>query len=233
MKKGVGTVLAYSWHIGERKMNVFKRLGNIISSNVNSVLDKMEDPEKMIDLSISELKDTIAHIRSTISEKKAELERMNALLASRKEGEERWASRAKLAAGKGEDGMAREAIAERQKLEKEIKSLSESIEGMKAVIASLEASLEEAKAKLSEMKESSALLKARARQAKERIKVSKVSTGENSDWSRRLEEMKARIDRLETEADITWEEPCKAKSFRDLEEEEAIEKELQALKEAK
>ena len=55
-------------------MNVFKRMGDIISSNVNSALDKMEDPKKMINLMITEMEDTEREIKVSIAEKSAELD---------------------------------------------------------------------------------------------------------------------------------------------------------------
>ena len=94
-------------------MNVFKRMGDIISSNVNSLLDKMEDPEKMIDLSITKLEDAICEMKATIAEKSAERKRLESIVAERRAARDRWQERAKLAAEKNEDQMAKEALEER------------------------------------------------------------------------------------------------------------------------
>ena len=70
-------------------MNVFKRLSDIIEANVNSALDRMEDPEKMIDLSIRELEDAIVKMRANLREKKAETANNDDLIRELKSGIER------------------------------------------------------------------------------------------------------------------------------------------------
>ena len=96
-------------------MNVFKRMGDIISSNVNSMLDKMEDPKKMINLMITEMEDTEREIRMSIAEKTAEGESIRRNLESVNAATARWAERAALAVDNGNDDLAREAIIEKKK----------------------------------------------------------------------------------------------------------------------
>ena len=109
------------------KMNTFRRISDIVSSNVNSVLDRMEDPEKMIDLSIRELEDAILRLKSDLRLKKNETEVNNNIIISMKDSIARWDERALLAAEKGEDEMAREALREKRALKERLKSAEESI----------------------------------------------------------------------------------------------------------
>ncbi len=215
-------------------MNFFKRVSDIISSNVNSVLDKMEDPEKMIDLSITELEDAIADMNATLAERKVQLDSLTSLIKSEKESLSRWSERARLAAGKGEDDMAREAIGEKQKLEAKIKKDEESLHSITSLLETLKASKEEAAAKLTDMKAKSLELKTRARVAKDKMKVNeKVHNTEDAAWARRIEEMKAKIAKWEAMADLTSSPSVKTDSkpsFEEMERNDAIEKELQELK---
>ncbi|MBQ2259387.1 MAG: PspA/IM30 family protein, partial [Spirochaetales bacterium] len=133
-------------------MNVFKRMGDIISSNVNSLLDKMEDPEKMIDLSITKLEDAICEMKATIAEKSAERKRLESIVAERRAARDRWQERAKLAAEKNEDQMAKEALEERLRLDLLLKTDEESLSTLTSLLISLRESKEEAEEKLLAMR---------------------------------------------------------------------------------
>ena len=76
-------------------MNVFKRLSDIVSSNINSALDKMEDPKKMISLMIDEMEETAIGVRSSIAEKTAAQTTLEREIKSKEEAITRWALRAK------------------------------------------------------------------------------------------------------------------------------------------
>lgn len=215
-------------------MNVFRRMGEIISSNVNSALDKMEDPEKMIDLAITKLEDAIEEMKATIAEKSAEEKRISALLSDRKEARDRWQERAKLASDKGEDEMAKEAIEERLRLDEIIRRDEESISALSSLLSSLRESKTEAEEKLASMRVKSAELKLRARSAKEKIKVNRIKAkDENDAFERRIAEIKAKIDRWECQADESYVPPKKEEhrmSFEEMERNAQIEQELEKLK---
>ncbi len=214
-------------------MRFFKRVSDIISSNVNSVLDKMEDPEKMIDLSITELEEAIAEMNATLAEIKVQLSSLKDLVKNEKEAITRWSERARLAVEKGEDEMAREAIGEKQRIEQKLKRDEESVISIESRIKALESNRDDATSKLTEMKARSLELKTRAKVAKEKIKVNeKVHKSEDAAWARRIEEMKAKIAKWEAMADLTSapEDQDTKMSFEEMERSEAIEKELEALK---
>lgn len=215
-------------------MNVFKRIGDIISSNVNSALDRMEDPEKMIDLSIRELEDAIAEMRSTLAEKRVELVKCGNMVKDLKESVARWEERSRMALEKGLEDMAREAIKEKLSAKERLARAEEAESTLKEMIVSVEESLGKANDKLASLKETSLGLKARAKLAKARLKVEKqAKTDESAAYARRLEEMKAKIERWEAMADIHHESVGKEAarpSFSDLEKDAEVEKELEELK---
>lgn len=217
-------------------MNVFKRLSDIIEANVNSALDRMEDPEKMIDLSIRELEDAIVKMRANLREKKAETANNDDLIRELKSGIERWTERARLAAEKGEDDMAREALLEKRGLKEKLSLAEETKETLSHLLLVTEENIRDAEEKLSEMKMTSATLKARARLAKDRMEVNKAAKEkENSSYARRIEELKLKIEKWESIANILHADMKREErpSFEDLEKENEIEKELEALKKEK
>ena len=215
-------------------MNVFKRMGDIISSNLNSALDKFEDPEKMIDLSISRLEESIAKMKVTIAEKSAEVKRLSALVDERKTMRDRWQERAKLASERNEDALAREAIEEKLRLDAIIKADENSLASIVAVLASLNESKEKAEETLASMRVKSTELKLRAKSAKEKINVNKTtSNDENAKFEKRIAEIKAKIEKWETLADecsVPLKKEENKKTFEDMEREAAIEEELKKLK---
>ena len=214
-------------------MNTFKRLGDIISSNINSLLDRAENPEKMVDFSIRKLEDSRNEIKATIASKKAQKDNLQRKVIEERENMARWAERAHLAVQKGRDDMAREAIAARQEQEKRIKTDEESLKSFDSAINSLETTLLKTDEKLKEMKTKSSELKARARCASERIKAHReIEKSSDSEWLRKIEELNYRIEKLECEADISSPSPEKETTFEEMERDEAIEEELRRIKNA-
>ena len=90
-------------------MQFFKRVRDIVSSNVNSALDKFEDPQKMIALMVTNLEELQTKTRSSIAGKKAELISLKHRAKEAEETVGRWAERAKLAVTNGKEDLAREA----------------------------------------------------------------------------------------------------------------------------
>ena len=227
-------------------MGVFSRFLDIVNSNINSLLDQAEDPEKMIKLMINEMEDTIIEIKTscasaigsktTIDRKVKELE---ALVA-------RWQSRAELAIANGKDALAKEALLEKKKLSETLAQLKEeaqkyeaSIEKYKADLAQLEEKMASAKEKYKKMREES-----QKAQSSQNTKTSynysanysatNKTSDKTEDPMERFNRMEERIDRMkarkEQEKEQTKEAEDLEQKFKDLEELDAIQKELDELK---
>ncbi len=196
-------------------MNVFSRFIDIINANINAMLDKAEDPEKMLRLMIQEMEDTLIELKSSCASDMARITSLEREQKNSAESERRWADRARMAVERGKDDMAREALAEKREAAKEAERLSsliteldESVKRSKEEIARLDDKLDESKERLRLMMENS------ERERSERM------SGERArrERERRFEEMERKIDRHER------------KSSHDGFDDEEIEKELEALK---
>ena len=218
-------------------MGVFSRLGDIINSNINAMLDKAEDPEKMIRLMIQEMEDTLIDLRSSCAAKmatRAEMERDRDTLAA-KAG--RWAERAVLAVERKRDDLAKEALLEKKQCtgqleyaEKDLAHYDKLIGECKANIARLEQKLEEVTLK------HKMLIQRGIHAAESKRARSAVSQAGGARAMMRFSELESRIERMEADADMA--EPGSAGSpgselereFDKLESDDAVEEELAALK---
>ena len=143
-------------------MNVFSRFIDIINANINAMLDKAEDPEKMLRLMIQEMEDTLIELKSSCASDMARITSLERELKNSAESERRWADRARMAVERGKDDMAREALAEKREAAKEagrlsslITELDESVKRSKEEIARLDDKLDESKERLRLMMENS------------------------------------------------------------------------------
>ncbi len=213
-------------------MNAFKRLGDIISANINSALEKAENPEKMIDLSIRKLEDTRTELRKTIAEKSAERNSYERKSQDEREAAMRWEKRARLAISRGKDEMAKEAVEAELDMKRAAESDKETAASLSSVISSLSETLSKVESKMEEMKAKSAELKARAKGARERIRANEtMEKASGAKWSARFEELSTRIEKWEREAELSGNTIKTEPDFESLERDEEIEKEITRIKE--
>ena len=96
-------------------MGIFTRFRDIVSANINAMLDKAEDPEKLIKLMIREMEDTLVEIKASCAGVMANGKKVQRQLDEAQSREEYWGQRAELAVNKGRDDLAREALMEKQR----------------------------------------------------------------------------------------------------------------------
>lgn len=207
-------------------MSVFSRFMDIVNSNINALLDKAEDPEKMIRLMIGEMEDTLIELKTSCSEKIASKTGQKRKIAEAEAQIERWQKRATLAIQKGRDDLAREALIEKRKclekiedLKKDSKVFDDAINQMKEEITQLEEKLDSVREKYQ-----SIVKKRRVMQEQETIY--KNDSSSDSTMYDKLDEELEKLKKQNAKDDL------EAK-FRDLEEEDSISEELKNLKDKK
>ena len=213
-------------------MSVFKRIKDIVNSNINSLLDKTEDPEKMLKLMISEMDEAILNLKAGTAAKMANLKSVEKRVDEAEKAVSRWQERAELAVVKGSDEMAKEAIKER----KETEEILDSVRKDKAI---LEKEVEEGKKELETLYSKIEDAKERLKtipSKKEVVKIKEEKTKPALRPNTRFEELENRIDRIEAYRELSEKkvEPKKEeKTAAEMLEELEIENEIAKIKEAK
>jgi phage shock protein A len=133
-------------------MSIFSRFTDIINANINSLLEKAEDPEKIIRLMIQEMEDTLVEIRSAAAKCIADRKEQRRYAEFLEREQQGWAKRAELAVRQNREDLARAALAEKQALADEAeqighetKMLDEQLEKFNSEIAQLQSKLKDAK----------------------------------------------------------------------------------------
>ena len=215
-------------------MGIFSRIGDILSSNINSMLDKAEDPEKIARLMIQEMEDTLVEVRTaaarSIADKKALYRELETLQADTAE----WERKAELAVTKGRDDLARGALVEKQHLVRQREAMEKEMAQVEEAISKANSDMQKLQAKLDEAKARHKALMMRKDAAVSRIRMrEQEADGRVDDALARYARVERRVDQLEAEAesyDLGARKPSLERELADLEASDHIEDELSALK---
>jgi phage shock protein A len=214
-------------------MGIFSRLADIVNSNINAILDRAEDPEKIIRLIIQEMEDTLVEVRSAAVRTIAERKEMERRVAALQREQEEWQRRAELAVTKGREDLAKGALTAKARVaqalaaeETQLARLAEALEKQNEDNGKLQTKLADAKAREKAMvarhKTASARLKVRTKLYDERI----------ADAFARFEQVERTLDEMEgrVEALDLGRKKGLADELAGLEAESNVEEELAALK---
>jgi len=214
-------------------MSVFSRITDIVNSNINSILDKAEDPEKMVRLIIQEMEEALVEVRSTsaraIADRK-EVQRRQGWLAN-EAGE--WERKAEIAIDKGRDDLARGALLERNKareaaelLDRDLEILDDTLGKLGSDVVALQAKIKDAKAR-----QNAIILRGKAGQA--RLGARRQLSDHNIDDAlQRFENYERKMDDLEGQIEsYDLGRKSLADEIAELESADRIDEELEQLKE--
>ena len=213
-------------------MGVFSRFTDIINSNINSILDKAEDPEKMVRLIIQEMEDTLVEVRSSSARTLADKKDLTRQVTRMSNDAQTWQQKAELALSKGREDLARAALIEKSKCEDAATSLTEELASFDDHIAKLQDEIAQLQEKLADAKARQKAIVMRGKTASSRLKVkSKLDSGKVEDALSRFDRYERKIDDLEAQVDsYDLGKKSLADEIADLETDDNIDSELEALK---
>src|SRR6185312_2625181 len=179
-------------------MGIFSRLTDIVNSNINAMLDKAEDPPKMIRLIIQEMEDTLVEVRSDAARLIADRKEIRRRLQRLADAQVEWQKRAELAVQKNREDLARAALVERAKLAELVKTLERDDETLKERMTHLDDDIGRLQVKLAEAKTKQAGLMARAQTANARLSIREhIYDGRVDNAMARFDTMEKKLDEME------------------------------------
>ncbi len=214
-------------------MGIFTRFRDIISSNINAMLDKAEDPEKLIKLMIQEMEDTLVEIKASCAGTMAGRARVTRALEEAKRRADDWETKAQLAIEKGREDLAREALLEKRALREQVDSLERETDQLAAIVDQYQKDIQQLEEKLETTRNKHRVLVQRHIHAQRRAKAqTNIRQVDTSDAFIRFDQFENRIERMEADADLINppRRPPLEDEFKRLQTDEAVEGELAALK---
>ena len=214
-------------------MSIFSRLTDIIQSNINALLDRAEEPEKLIRLIIQEMEDTLVEVRSStvkiIAEKKEIERRIGELTRTRDE----WERKAEIALTRDREDLAKDALLLRSKAAEEADALTHQLSQVEEALSKANEDIARLQAKLTDAKTREQALVARTKTAANRVKVrERLNDDRINDALSRFEQVERNLDELEGRVEVQdmGRKRSVAEEIADLEATHKVEEDLAALK---
>jgi phage shock protein A len=189
--------------MGGSAMGIFTRFRDIISSNINAMLEKAEDPEKMIRLMIREIEDTLVEIKTACAGVMAGGKKARRQLEELQDRVRYWAEKAELAVKMGRDDLAREALIEKRKFNDRTESLANELAEHDLLIEQYQNDIRQLEEKLKSARDKQRLLLQRHIHARRKMQAQKeIQRIDSTETIMKFEELENRIERMEAEAEL-------------------------------
>ena len=214
-------------------MGIFTRVRDIISSNLNTMLDKAEDPEKLVKLMIREMEDTLVEIKASCAGAMATKKKIQRELEECKARAADWGAKAQLALDKNREDLAREALIEKRRYAERAETLESESTQCAELIEHYQDDISQLEDKLTGAREKRRILVQRHVRAQGKMRAEQhIRRFDTAEAMQRFDVFEDRIDRMEADADLVnyGRKPSLDEEFRKLEGDESIEEELAALK---
>ena len=214
-------------------MGIFSRLNDIVNSNLNAMLDKAENPEKIIRLVVQEMEDTLVQVRSeaarAIADKKKQQRQIDRMTAE----VEDWEDKAKLALSKDREDLARAALVEKHNLAKTVEHLTQDMEILEDQLFKLNDDIGRLQEKLDDARARQKTIVMKNSAVGNRLKTrQRIYDNRLDDALISFDRMENKIDKMEGQVDAyeMGRNPSLQDQFAELEVSEQIDAELADLK---
>jgi len=214
-------------------MGIFTRFSDIVNSNINAILDKAEDPEKIVRLMIQEMEDTLVEVRSAAARSIADKKDLNRKIEALDSERDDWDAKAELAMRKGREDLAKAALVEKSRVATAVDALKQDYVAVDEGLAKLNEDIARLESKLDDAKTRQKALLARHKTANSRLAARKKIHDYKIDdamvrfeaYTRRIDDVEGRVEAydLGLPKDLNHE-------FASLEAEDLVKEELDALK---
>ncbi|MFT4800228.1 MAG: phage shock protein A [Candidatus Azotimanducaceae bacterium] len=213
-------------------MSIFSRFTDIINANINSILDKAEDPEKMVRLIIQEMEETLVEVRTQSAKLIADKKEIARKVEKTRNEVDDWESKAAVALSKEREDLARAALKEKTNAQQESDALATDLEQIDHNLQKLSADIGQLQQKLTDAKTRQKTLILRGKTAESRMGVKRQLHEVDIDGAMsRFETYERKLDVMEGEIEsYDLGQQSLANEIADLESDEQVDAELAALK---
>ncbi len=188
--------------IGAPFMGIFSRTRDIIAANFNDMLDKADDPSKMIRMIILEMEETLVEVRASAARTIADQKEMHRHTVKLDKLQADWGEKAQLALSKDREDLARAALVEKKKASDMSEQLKEEIAVLDDALRAYEKDIEKLQHRLREARSRQSAIAARLESAENRVKLRSLMTNERVDDAlHRFDQLERRVDYAEGRAD--------------------------------
>ena len=214
-------------------MGVLDRISQVLRANINDLLDRAEDPEKILNQILRDMEDALRQGQSQVAEQIAQEKMIQTDLDAAKKNVGEWGKKAELAVSKGMDDLAREALHRQSDYEQQVEIYQKQLDVQHQAVAKLKADLAALEKKYDDARRNKDMLIARAKRATAQKQISTTSGKlSNVDYSSDLARMERRIQ--EQEARVAAQQEVQSTSadakFEQLGANDAVEQRLTELK---
>lgn len=214
-------------------MSVFTRFKDIINANLSALLDRAEDPEKLLKLMIREMEDTLVELKASCAQAMASRANVCRSLAYDRQKAEAWAAKAQLAVEKNREDLAREALLEKRAYLKKVETQEAQTQQLDAVVEQYRHDIARLEEKLDQARNKTRVLAQRHQHAQQaRTAREQAERARSAEAMLRFDKFEQRVDHMEANAEMAGRQaaPCLEEAFAKLELDDDIERELDALR---
>lgn len=214
-------------------MGIFSRFSDIVNANINAVLEKAEDPEKIIRLMIQEMEDTLVEIRSAAARCIADSKENRRNIEYLEREIQEWERRAELALRRDREDLARAALAEKQGIDDQVAKLKQEATNLEGQLDKFNTDITQLQGKLNDAKARQRSILIRHKTATSQLAARKhIHSDKIDEMLFRFEHAERRIDQVESEAEASamGHNRSLADEIAGLEDEDRIQAELERLK---
>ena len=183
-------------------MGIFSRFTDIVNSNINNLLDKAEDPAKMVRLIIQEMEDTLVEVRSSSAKTLADKKELTRQVTRFENEAQQWQEKAELALSKDRDDLARAALIEKKKSSENSQALVQELVNVDEHISKLQDEISQLQDKLADAKARQKAIVMREKTINSRLKVKQnIDSNKVNDALSRFDRYESKIDNIEAQVE--------------------------------
>ncbi|MBN2737536.1 MAG: PspA/IM30 family protein [Spirochaetales bacterium] len=183
-------------------MGIFKRLADVVKSNINDLISKAEDPEKMLNQMLIDMNEHLIESKKGVASAIADEKRLERQMLENKAKAEEWEKKAMIALKAGKEDLAKQALLRKQEYANYHADLKPQWEAQHAAVSKLKDSLKQLQSKIDEAKRKKNILVARAKRAETTKKIQQTMGNMNNNNAFSVfDRMSDKVDKIEAEAD--------------------------------